>query len=293
MSHRKIKDVPDREVRDPYYSLYLKHQGSEKFQYLPKEDQRGKKYDFYDRIPHMWKGIAKPLIVTAIVTLAFVILSIGMIDWKGPSRLSSHYDPRIADEAKILEDEGSLMDVLNEYKNVTGISAAIYTVYDDVWKDNKGQLSLYAKSLYGQNFSGAEGIVIVMSVPREDIDLAEQGKIRIPRYNWGSAQGDSAGTIINFPTYLGFTMHLKKDIDAGQKPDKALANAIRFLIEDGNRRFNPTPSQVFLNAVLKVLPLIITLSLGGIVSIVILIRHKKRSKALKKAAALEASGQKE
>ncbi len=196
-----------------------------------------------------------------------------------PKKLNAHYldMPAVHDDIGAIKDEDELEDRINEYCDLTGICPVIYTVYDEDWEIDYRNLEDYTYDKYVDNFRDEQHFVIVYSVPYRDMELLNEGKIRVPDYSWEAVQGDETDPFLTESEFRSFGKVVMKALERGYDPGTAFSEAFSLSIKDAESKLDPgSPAGIF-QLIGSVLPL---LFIAGIfVPILILtIKQYKRDK---------------
>lgn len=124
------------------------------------------------------------------VPLLILILA-GLISVLKPAALSTDYDTTVwvSDTLHIIDDENSLFDALEAFRDATGITPCVVTISNESWKDYYIDLSAMAFDIYVNEFEDEKHWLIIYSEP-ETPD---------PAFNdwyWEGIQGDETVYII-------------------------------------------------------------------------------------------------
>jgi len=145
-----------------------------------------------------------------------------------PSALenTSAYEIVIEDRINKLGDTASLKSELTEFKNKTGITPAIITVYNETWKTNYSGLDKYAYDLYVNKFSDETHWLIVYSEPQ-----VLEGEFT--NWCWEGMQGDYTDNILSQNKVDMFCENLQKYLTASSfyTPNQAITKAFNELNE--------------------------------------------------------------
>lgn len=122
-----------------------------------------------------------------------------------PKKLSADYNAEIVvkDEINVLGDTQRLKSSLEAFYDKTGISPAVFTVYNEDWQGKYDALEYYAYDLYVNAFSDEKHWLIVYSEP-ENPD---------PSFNdwyWEGMQGDDTSYILTEGKAAGFNTRLQR-----------------------------------------------------------------------------------
>ena len=108
-------------------------------------------------------------------------------------KLKADYDTAIVvrDNIKVLDDTEKLKRSLQSFLDKTGISPAVFTVYNEDWQDKYNDLEDYAYDLYVNAFPDEKHWLIVYSEPIEpDPSFVD--------WHWEGMQGDDTDNIITY-----------------------------------------------------------------------------------------------
>lgn len=181
-SSRSSSSGPSRRIRQHYFP------GATRYRYY-RRNQPMYVYADYD----ITKNKSPLRFLILLFYLPFFITIIGMAKnvVRIPQRLSTDYDTSIviSDYINVLGNTNRLETSLKDFYNETGITPAVFTVYNEVWEDNYSSLEDYSYDLYVNAFPDEKHWLIVYSQPMEPD----------PSFNdwyWEGMQGDDTSDIL-------------------------------------------------------------------------------------------------
>lgn len=164
--------------------------------------------------------------ITLFILCFFALLGIIMISsaMKGPSKLKGNYgNPGIEDHLGIFDgnDETRILNSLRDFKEETGITPYVITVFNEEWEDNYYGLENYAYDLYVNMFPDEGHWLIVYS---QQMNAEYDSFVD---WYWEGMQGDDTDDIISASMADDFTDLLQKYLTASSRYDvaEAIANA--------------------------------------------------------------------
>ena len=168
-----------------------------------------------------------PFILIGIFTLVYPLFSLG-----APKPLDPVYEStgvHIMDKAGVIDNEGSLENVLQEFEKHTGISPYIMTVYDDEWK-HYNELWEYAYYIYINTFSDEQHFLIVYSEPENaaELDFVD--------WSWEAIQGDDTDPILTESKVDRFGEHLhdnllRNNLSVGEAFELAFEESLTYMMK--------------------------------------------------------------
>lgn len=176
------------------------------------------RYVYYEnRMPHyvysnydLSKKQSKLRFFALIVYIPFFISIFGLLTSAvhNPKKLnsSSPNEIVISDKAYLIDSKASLKATLSGFQNKTGITPAVFTVYNDSWQGNYANLEYYAYDLYVNNFSDENHWLIVYSTPRQHGEYED--------WYWEGMQGDNTDDILTSTVTAAFNAELQKNLTA-------------------------------------------------------------------------------
>lgn len=134
-----------------------------------------------------------------------IILTIVIVFALQPSALTMDYDTDvfIADTLGVIEDEDSLFDALEDFRDETGITPCIITISNEDWSEYYDSLYSFTFDMYVNEFEDEKHWLIVYSEP-ENPD---------PAFNdwcWEGVQGDDTVYILTYEASDDFGISLQK-----------------------------------------------------------------------------------
>lgn len=141
-----------------------------------------------------------------------------------PKKLKTDYNTAIAvrDNIDVLEDTEKLKRSLQAFYDKTGISPAVFTVYNEDWQDRYSNLENYAYDLYVNAFPDEKHWLIVYSEPKEpDPEFNE--------WYWEGMQGDDTDPILTYDKAEIFNNKLQRYLT---EDSKSVSEAISFAFDE-------------------------------------------------------------
>jgi len=157
-----------------------------------------------------------------IIGIFIAVLALCLVsEITNPTKLdgTSSYSVAVFDNAEIFtdEEESAIISSLNAFKQETGITPAVMTVYNDAWKSRYGSLENFAYDAYVNNFNDETHWLIVYSQPYEpEADFVD--------WYWEGMQGDETDGIINGVKLDRFNSNMQKYLT--QSTSYAVSQAI-------------------------------------------------------------------
>ena len=144
------------------------------------------------------KAFVRSMVITAVLAIVLtVFLMIAFPLSAEKLAASENAKPLICDNADIIANEEKLLETLNEYHTLTGITPVIYTVYEEEWKTgDTSNFSEYAMEKYSDTASDETYFVIVYSVPKDEAGAALEKAFRFAISNAENKLDHSAGSKI-------------------------------------------------------------------------------------------------
>lgn len=137
----------------------------------------------------------------------FFIAIVGMASetFRVPQRLSTDYDTSlvISDYINVLGDTKALENSMMAFYDETGITPAVFTVYNEDWQDNYSSLENYSYDLYVNAFDDEKHWLIVYSQPQEPDENFND-------WYWEGMQGDDTSDILTSAKADGFNSDLQR-----------------------------------------------------------------------------------
>lgn len=128
-----------------------------------------------------------------------------------PSKLRHDYGPAvIEDNIGVIDNKDELYEVLNEFKETTGIPPYVITVYNEDWFDNYYTLEKYAYDLYVNKIDDESHWLIVYSQPKEPDEYFVD-------WHWEGMQGDDTDRILSKNKTERFTKGMQAKLTANTK----------------------------------------------------------------------------
>lgn len=145
------------------------------------------------------------LILLFYIPFLFGAFTLFQTSFHYPSKLVSDYDTSIViqDELGVIDNEAGLRQSLTAFYNETGITPAVYTVYDEDWVPYYSSLENYAYDLYVNSFYDEKHWLIVYSEPSTQSSSFHD-------WSWEGMQGDDTDPIITEGLANEFTTNLHK-----------------------------------------------------------------------------------
>lgn len=194
----RISNTPFRGARKFQY-----HRGDKTYYLYSDTDMR----QLPERKPRYWLYLFYMPFFIAIIVM--IITSLGFK--RGPLEKTTSEQIQVIDEADILtsKEESGLANILNEFKDTTGITTQVMLVDVDEWTDN-GSLEDWAYYRYYKQFDDENCWLLVYS--QEDNGFGE--------WYWEGIQGDN--TIGTMDVFLDeFNTKLHSELLVGAAPDVA------------------------------------------------------------------------
>jgi len=139
--------------------------------------------------------------------IPFFIAIVGMASetFRVPQRLSTDYDTSlvISDYINVLGDTKALENSMMAFYDETGITPAVFTVYNEDWQDNYSSLENYSYDLYVNAFDDEKHWLIVYSQPQEPDSSFND-------WYWEGMQGDDTSDILTSAKADGFNSDLQR-----------------------------------------------------------------------------------
>ena len=159
-SHRSSGSGPSRRIRTGYFP------GATRYRYYHRHKPRYV-YANYD----IRKGRSPLRLLMLLFYIPFFIAIVGMASetFRVPQRLSTDYDTSlvISDYINVFSDTKALENSMMAFYDETGITPAVFTVYNEDWQDNYSSLENYSYDLYVNAFDDEKHWLIVYSQPKE------------------------------------------------------------------------------------------------------------------------------
>ena len=169
-------------------------------------------------------------IIMAVVFIPMLLMTFIGISFSAihhPSKIKTNYDTHILieDNAKIISgaEEIQLKRALRDFREETGITPAVITVYNEDW-DDYDDLEKYAYDLYLDRFDDEKHWLIVYSQPEDpDEDFND--------WYWEGMQGDRTDSILSSVETGRFNKRLQKNLlkDDDYTPAGAITDAFEDL----------------------------------------------------------------
>ncbi|MCQ2558530.1 MAG: DUF2185 domain-containing protein [Oscillospiraceae bacterium] len=237
---------------------------------------------YADRDPSTYTGGAGVSLMETLTTLflwgvaiIFGILVIAIVMSCIPEhKITAEYDRqiRIEDRADVLDNTGELMQSLQHFQDLTGITPAVVTVFDQDWQDQYSFLENYAYDLYVDSFSDEYHWLIVYSRP-------DKG----PGSGWRfeGMQGDETDDLITDSVKSGFNLCLQMELDDPEiSVAQAFTHAFNTAAADADERINVKFDPLMLFILLPFIPLaLIPLGLLKLVKYLAANRYKGYKRA--------------
>ena len=226
------------------------------------------------------KAFVRSMVITAVLAIVLtVFLMIAFPLSAEKLAASENAKPMICDNADIIANEEKLLETLNEYHTLTGITPLIYTVYEEEWKTgDTSNFSEYAMEKYSNTASDETYFVIVYSVPKDEAGAAANGGIKNVTNKIRTVQGDLTYPILRAPTQWKFNGVLKYNSLTGANPGDALEKAFRFAIGNAKNKLDHSAGSKILT-LLDNTPLMIAWIVFLVIFIVIIRKYVKERKA--------------
>ncbi|MGN1305708.1 MAG: hypothetical protein ACI4YB_11810 [Oscillospiraceae bacterium] len=196
--------------------------GSRRFLYFDRHDQPVYAYADYDitkkRSP--MRFLILLFYIPFVVALYFMAKDMIL----PPKKLKTDYNTAIAvrDNINVLEDTEKLKRSLQAFYDKTGISPAVFTVYNEDWQDRYSNLENYAYDLYVNAFPDEKHWLIVYSEPKEpDPEFNE--------WYWEGMQGDDTDPILTYDKAEIFNNKLQRYLTENSK---SVSEAISFAFDE-------------------------------------------------------------
>ena len=226
------------------------------------------------------KAFVRSMVITAVLAIVLtVFLMIAFPLSAEKLAASENAKPLICDNADIIANEEKLLETLNEYHTLTGITPVIYTVYEEEWKTgDTSNFSEYAMEKYSDTASDETYFVIVYSVPKDEAGAAANGGIKNVTNKIRTVQGDLTYPILRAPTQWKFNGVLKFNSLTGANPGDALEKAFRFATGNAKNKLDHSAGSKILT-LLDNTPLMIAWIVFLVIFIVIIRKYVKERKA--------------
>ena len=226
------------------------------------------------------KAFVRSMVITAVLAIVLtVFLMIAFPLSAEKLAASENAKPLICDNADIIANEEKLLETLNEYHTLTGITPVIYTVYEEEWKTgDTSNFSEYTMEKYSDTASDETYFVIVYSVPKDEAGAAANGGIKNVTNKIRTVQGDLTYPILRAPTQWKFNGVLKFSSLTGANPGDALEKAFRFAISNAENKLDHSTGSKILT-LLDNTPLMIAWIVFLVIFIVIIRKYVKERKA--------------
>lgn len=186
------------------------------------------------------QSAALKITLAKILVVVFICSFVNILGWSGVSSgipakiVGVKQDISIQDDAGILGNTDALMNSIDEYYNLAGVSTVIRTVYDEDWKDTYADLNAYAASLEKSISNSSNAYIMVISVSKADLEQQR------PVYTYGYCCGGRVSLVstrqIQDDVTLEISDALAKDMNAGA----ALNSGLKTAIDATTHRVNPT-----------------------------------------------------
>ena len=135
-SHRSSGSGPSRRIRTGYFP------GATRYRYYHRHKPRYV-YANYD----IRKGRSPLRLLMLLFYIPFFIAIVGMASetFRVPQRLSTDYDTSlvISDYINVLGDTKALENSMMNFYDETGITPAVFTVYNEDWQDNYSSRTIH------------------------------------------------------------------------------------------------------------------------------------------------------
>ncbi len=172
------------------------------------------------------------------LALCFSLLSIfvasqGAFETYKPSKLTadtSQYSVTIDDSGGLLGDTGKLEASLGKFKEATGVTPVVKTVYNETWRDEYDSLEDYAYDLYLSEFADETHWLIVYAEPEDkdatlSTDFITQSKDAlkgvksdVPNgydlFYWEGMQGDDTDSVMPASFVSEFNVNFQRKLEA-------------------------------------------------------------------------------
>ena len=195
-SHRSSSSGPSRRIRTGYFP------GATRYRYYHRHQPRYI-YANYD----IRKGRSPLRLLMLLFYIPFFIAIVGMASetFRVPQRLSTDYDTSlvISDYINVLGDTKALENSMMAFYDETGITPAVFTVYNEDWQDNYSSLENYSYDLYVNAFDDEKHWLIVYSQPQEPDSSFND-------WYWEGMQGDDTSDILTSAKADGFNSDLQR-----------------------------------------------------------------------------------
>lgn len=135
-----------------------------------------------------------------LIPVMIVCLLGGYEQLAGRKKIAMNYNTQIViqDSIGVLGDTGELEKALTEFQNTTGITPAIFTTSNDLWKNENKTLMEYAYDQYVENFADESHWLIIYSQDPEN------------DWYWEGMQGDDTDPILSRKKCREFNMNLQR-----------------------------------------------------------------------------------
>lgn len=165
-------------------------------------------------------GLLQILLIT-IVLIPIAIFCVSS-DRHNPKKMKTDYDTQIViqDDANVLTKNEELLKSLNAFFDTTGITPAVFTVKDEVWRKSYTTLERFAYDKYLDLFEDEKHWLIVYS-PGAENDTG------FDDWHWEGMQGDDTDPILSEHETNIFNDALQKALLQREKYEisEAIANA--------------------------------------------------------------------
>ena len=223
-SHRSSGSGPSRRIRTGYFP------GATRYRYYHRHKPRYV-YANYD----IRKGRSPLRLLMLLFYIPFFIAIVGMASetFRVPQRLSTDYDTSlvISDYINVLGDTKALENSMMAFYDETGITPAVFTVYNEDWQDNYSSLENYSYDLYVNAFDDEKHWLIVYSQPQEPDSSFND-------WYWEGMQGDDTSDILTSAKADGFNSDLQRYLtDKSISVADAISRAYFMVFHDPSRKY--------------------------------------------------------
>lgn len=230
-----------RRIRNTYFP------GSRRFLYLNRHNKPTYVYADYDITKK--RSPLRYLMLLFYLPLFWFMYIMASDMLMPPKKLKADYDTAIivSDNIKVLGNAENLKRSLRAFLDTTGISPAVFTVYNEDWQDKYNSLEDYAYDLYVNAFSDEKHWLIVYSEPIDpDPSFVD--------WYWEGMQGDDTDNIITSEIANTFNNKLQRYLT---EKSKSVADAISLAFDE------LTPN--IMKKRVESVPIIIILVFGGFI----------------------------
>lgn len=209
------------------------------------------------------------LLVLAIFFSVPLFIAIACIEH--PKKLVSSYadGPQVIDTINAIDNEDMVIDKMQEFYEITGITPVVMTVYNETWDVNYTSMMNYAFDEYLNMFPDEKQMLIVYSEAKNpDPSFLD--------WNWELMVGDDTNLILTDRKCDKFTDNFQKELLVNSIPmDQALVDSFDFIMPGIMRTRFPVEMLCFISVWETFVIFMIYISVSS--------RYGKKAKAYQKA----------